>query len=445
MPRLLVKKGKRPLIYGIVCGAALLLGLFLWRKNIDADPALTIPTPQVPSPNAFDLYNKAGQAHQSIERATPGASAVDPVTDRQASTGLSPSQLQQRYPTAVKEAWIRKNSVPLRLLRQGFSYPYREPPNRSSTATFSHYALFRNLARLLIIESHAKSERGDWAGASQSALDVLRLGHDVPRGGALIAALVGYAINAIGRKELYNVVPHLDAATSRTAARQIEKLEADRFTYAEVMQEEKWFGLASLQDSMRKPNWRSSLFSDDELELLESLDWKTRLQMQMVSKRQVMDNYIRYMDSMIAQGKLPYASGSTPIPIPNDPVNQMVLPVFERARWNDARDELGNILLEVMLALRAFQLQHGSYPLTLNALVPSYLTSVPRDPFGGGEALRYRITGDTYMLYSIGPDGKDDGGKAINDPTAPVVTIGSDRRFFVLPDSKGDMVAGINR
>jgi hypothetical protein len=43
------------------------------------------------------------------------------------------------------------------------------------------------------------------------------------------------------------------------------------------------------------------------------------------------------------------------------------------------------------------------------------------------------------VLYSIGPDGKDDGGKAIDTPA-----WGAAQRRTVLWDCKGDIVAGIN-
>jgi hypothetical protein len=62
-----------------------------------------------------------------------------------------------------------------------------------------------------------------------------------------------------------------------------------------------------------------------------------------------------------------------------------------------------------MLAVERFRLARGRWPETLNELVPGYLTGVPADPFDG-KPLRYRRLGDGVVIYSIGPDGKDDGG-----------------------------------
>ena len=62
------------------------------------------------------------------------------------------------------------------------------------------------------------------------------------------------------------------------------------------------------------------------------------------------------------------------------------------------------------IALKRYQLKHGSYPLDLNSLVPEFLPSVPLDPVNG-QPLRYRLKADgTFLLYSVGDNGVDDGG-----------------------------------
>ena len=62
------------------------------------------------------------------------------------------------------------------------------------------------------------------------------------------------------------------------------------------------------------------------------------------------------------------------------------------------------------IALKRYQLKHGSYPEKLSELVPEFLASVPLDPVDGNP-LRYRLNAnETFLLYSIGENGKDDGG-----------------------------------
>jgi hypothetical protein len=67
-------------------------------------------------------------------------------------------------------------------------------------------------------------------------------------------------------------------------------------------------------------------------------------------------------------------------------------------------------LLAAELALRAYEADRGRVPTRLDELVPNYLAKLPGDPFAG-QALIYRPQGATWLLYSIGPDGVDDGGK----------------------------------
>ena len=72
-----------------------------------------------------------------------------------------------------------------------------------------------------------------------------------------------------------------------------------------------------------------------------------------------------------------------------------------------------------------------------NALI---LLTGDTDPFGDGP-LYYRCAGQSYDLWSIGPDGKDDDGRRIEG----AATDQESRRRLVQIDSVGDIVAGWNR
>jgi hypothetical protein len=71
-------------------------------------------------------------------------------------------------------------------------------------------------------------------------------------------------------------------------------------------------------------------------------------------------------------------------------------------------------LLFTDLALRAFRQENSTGPEILSDLVPRYLAAVPLDPFGTGP-LVYRPAPDGGLLYSIGPDGLDDGGQSLTE------------------------------
>ncbi len=65
--------------------------------------------------------------------------------------------------------------------------------------------------------------------------------------------------------------------------------------------------------------------------------------------------------------------------------------------------------LHLAFALAAYRDEHKRYPDKLDALAPKYLAEVPSDLFSG-KALIYRPLGNGYLLYSVGVNGRDDGG-----------------------------------
>lgn len=69
----------------------------------------------------------------------------------------------------------------------------------------------------------------------------------------------------------------------------------------------------------------------------------------------------------------------------------------------------------IMLALEVYRGEHGTYPEGLEALAGGVIGEVPADPLSG-EAFVYRLLKDDevgrgYLLYSVGADGVDDGGR----------------------------------
>jgi hypothetical protein len=61
------------------------------------------------------------------------------------------------------------------------------------------------------------------------------------------------------------------------------------------------------------------------------------------------------------------------------------------------------------LAAERYRHSHGDWPPSLDVVTPDLLPAVPIDPFTG-DPLFYRRREDGVVIYSVGPDGKDDGG-----------------------------------
>ena len=92
--------------------------------------------------------------------------------------------------------------------------------------------------------------------------------------------------------------------------------------------------------------------------------------------------------------------------------------VFTKYLLKPADAETARRLTVTAIALERYHLQHNTYPVSLNELVPAFLPQVPTD-FMDGKPLRYRLQPDgNFLLYSVGEDGKDDGGDATPDGSA---------------------------
>jgi hypothetical protein len=76
----------------------------------------------------------------------------------------------------------------------------------------------------------------------------------------------------------------------------------------------------------------------------------------------------------------------------------------------DLRRQATARLLQTDQAIRLYQGDHGRPPARLDELVPSYLSALPLDPYSS-QPLIYRTKGHEFILYSIGHDRIDDGGK----------------------------------
>ncbi|MEO7715429.1 MAG: hypothetical protein ABIY70_04465 [Capsulimonas sp.] len=394
----------------------------LWE--LERDPVMNIPTHTVPSPNALDDFARAGKL-------IPDVNIVNGPGGRGVSRALGLS-------AATQNRVVRDNAPALAALRQGLTRPYMTPPERSSTATFDYVVDDRRLARLLALQADIQAAHGDWAASAQTSLDGMQLGEDVPRGGILIHMLVGVAIDAIVREPLMRSVDHLDLAGTRAALHRLQKIDANAQPYAPILQEEEWSMQAGLLEMYQKPNWRRDILQNGGFGTSPT-DLKTRMAVAMTSKRQVMNNFTKYMDGQIAGAR----AHRPPTPFDYaaaDPFLQVLAPIYTgtATRYHDNRTQ--NAFLEVELALHAYLLQHHQYPETLADLTPDLLPAVPGDPFAFGKPVRYQKTANSYVLYSVGPDGVDDGGKAIQDPNRR----NGPKRPVVEPQNKGDVVAGVN-
>jgi hypothetical protein len=143
--------------------------------------------------------------------------------------------------------------------------------------------------------------------------------------------------------------------------------------------------------------------------------------------------WIRVMTKIVEIAKLPVEQQRSRLKIYAESIDRdrripvyvrLVVPAVTRVGESVARNQAWLRCTVVAIATERYRLAHNHWPESLQQLVPDFLQEVPLDPYDG-KPLRYRRLQDGVVIYSIGPDEKDDGGKLDRqNPTAPGTDLG---------------------
>ena len=406
-----------------------------WWMSLSALPKIVIPINPLPEVNAFDTFSRAGVMLQDDSKVS--------FATQKTHTGRDPND--RNYTLAEKEELLKDNEPALDLFREGLKQEYMTPSYQKMDALFPYLTNDRKIARLLTLEAQVREARGDWKGALQSHLDAIEAGNSIKKGGEIIHSHVGVACQAIGQRGAYRLFDHLSQAESKSAVARLIKIDKEDYPMSETFLQEKYFGQAGMMDIFQH---HSSY--QEVVKLLGDGGSGTDSKLQAVrffftDRKRILTQYGKYMDVVSANATAPYASHPLVPVLPNDPFLQMLLPVTSQARFPAERISVANKLLIVGLALKIYKDQHRQYPSKLTELVPSILTSLPNDPFALSGTFQYRLDKSGYVLYSVGPDGKDDGGTPIEDKTRSYSnTPNAFQRYAPNADSIGDILLGTN-
>jgi len=322
-------------------GAAVALAFLMLIPLADLYRALLPPpVPPVvtlPVPNGFDRLTKLGNSFNW--------SAI-PTQDVEAAS------------EAACQQFVKDNAATFAQLQVDLQLPSLVPlsydPNIMGTllpAIQSH----RNLARAIQARTQALRSQGEFALATESALDTIRLAYAMNRGGLAVHDSVRTGLVDHGRQQLFKDLPKLNAP-------ELARLGD---------------GLVTIRDAGEPLD---EIFDRENVWARLSYGWMGRL--------------VRWVE------RASFVE------------NRTLQTVAHFRQRTDARLQL----LIAEAAVRRFRLNTGKLPEELAQLVPDYLPAVPADPFSEGP-LVYRRTGDDYLLYSVWINGRDDGG--VRPETAP--------------------------
>jgi hypothetical protein len=328
----------------------------------------------------------------------------------------------------------------------------------------------RELASILTARAMLRVGEGKTDEAWADVLACHRLARLVSRGGTLIEGLVGVAINQIahntGLAWLEAAKPTADQARARL--KDLQTLPPFKAAAELIDTGERCMGMDALQGMRRGgaglvDGFEANQPTPEERKALEMIDWAEMEKScnehydRMVAALRLADRAAREkaFDKLDAEyaaarkltnddGPFNFAALAKLFGGPKaDPkeisrkiaetLMGLLAPAVRKVNGAFERAEQVGRNQELAFALAAYRADQGKYPARLADLAPRYLPAIPGDLFAG-KPLAYRVEGKGYLLYSVGQDGKDDGGRSFDDDPR-----GDDLRVKMpLPEPKKD-------
>jgi hypothetical protein len=335
--------------------------------------------------------------------------------------------------------FLQKNQESIALVRQAAARPECSFPvkwDEGVFALFPHLAEMRNLARLMATQAVQESRDGRLELALRDIQVIFRMSGHGSEGPVLIDALVSRAIESIAYQALAEVLK-----TNRISVQQARQIAAQlphrdwQSVLARALRGERAMGLWSFE-ALRRNRVNvaeliqlsggdySSRESSPLLHLVSLpllLFWSPLLKFDEVY-------YLRLMQRNI--NRLPTTLAAAPSRLIPDPGQQEVealplyafltrtnFPVYSRIWTQSKNAEVERGLAEAALAIAAYRSSMGQYPARLKDAEVRWGSTLPLDPYSGHPFI-YRREADSFTLYSVGEDQRDDGGKAFR----PAVT-----------------------
>ncbi len=371
-------------------------------------------------------------AQQQTGSPTPAGARYQALLDEMGQAQERP-WTRTEFPRVA--AWIDLNLEPLKLVEQASLRPKFYAPLVSSGGLIeAPYHLAQNLrtaARLLVTRAMLRIAEGDLEGAANDLLTCQRLAGLLGSNSTLIGNLVAMAVDAIATQgEQVWLAQALTVEQIQRLDGEVKKLanltevavtfdRNERLTTLDAMQS-LWRGTESLGEldrvvrvsridinvALRRCNaYYDSLVKVMRLDgvrnraesLMKLHEEQKRLAKEAVSGPRLIANYL--WDSRNA------VSDSVSIVMV-----QLLTPAVTQAQTAEDRARMRRELLHVGVALARHHATRGAYPEKLEMLKPEFLKQIPLDAFID-LPLHYQVRPDGYLLYSVGPNRKDDGGQ----------------------------------
>lgn len=346
--------------------------------------------------------------------------------------------------------WLAVNDKPLALLVEASKRPRRYDPLIGEMAIgvlLPGPQASRDVARSLVARAMLRTREGKVEEAWQDLLACHRLARLVGQGPTIVEGLVAITLDGIARRGDARLLESDKLTTARIAGirKDLASLPPIPKMANQIDQAERLLFLDCVATIARKgPGSLSDIFggSKESKGMVEStitslgvacVDWDISLRMgnmwydRLVEasrrpthrERKETNEKVNEAIRELAQSVKDLKSlGLSLFTGPRQAISERVgrilvgllLPAVSAAVEAEDRSLMETQLTDLAFALAAYRVDHGSYPAKLADLVPKYVSAVPKDMFNEAE-LHYKRQSGGYLLYSVGPNGIDDGGK----------------------------------
>ena len=292
----------------------------------------------------------------------------------------------------------------------------------------------RNEGRLLALAARHEAATGKPAAALTDAVRLGRIGRQVGSEPILISHLVGIAIDATALSVVADILPTLtpaDAPLLDDPA--LRDLVVSTPSLVRAINGEEAFGLsifANFADGRQGIDDMGRLAGDPNVAILPqegpfslltdplSAVWRAFiLPADIAGYRRRFEAYRQLVTGGVDQSRTWPQTQKQIDGIeaeiragPDGFLSRLIAPATDAVLRSQCMAVARHRAAEVLLAATRERLASGTLPASIDALVPARLPSVPRDPFTTDAPLHLKATPEELLIWSVGPDGDDDGG-----------------------------------
>jgi hypothetical protein len=274
----------------------------------------------------------------------------------------------------------------------------------------------REVANLLTLDAALRAQEGDADGAVASAQAALNTGRSIGDEPSPISQLVRRACTSLAVRSVERTLAQGEPSGPALSEfqRQLEEEAAPPVLVTALRAERAGLHQALEAFKAGKVNYQNYGL---KMPLLQPTPVMTLVDA--TKARGAHAAYLRYLTELVEIGKLPPQEQKARLSQLKKPDGVLPMLLVALGEGDDAKivdtfQRQQALLLAAVAAVAAerYRRDKGRWPEALTDLVPDYLAQVPTDLFDGGP-LHYRRLEDGVVVYSVGPDGQDDGGKIV--------------------------------